>query len=463
MGAIFISYRREDSEGHAGRLFEDLVARFGKNSVFMDVTGIEPGRDFRKVIDSNVGTCGVLLAVIGKAWLTVKDESGARRIDDPIDFVRMETISALKRDIPVVPVLVHGAVMPRVDQLPPELSEFAFRNGVELTHARWESDIQVLLRALQPYVQDQQPDTGPAAIESNHATAATGSGIQGAATQPLPAKAKSPKIIAILIGAVVIVLGGTCSEHYAQKEKEAQLIAQRKEAEKEAKKRADEQAKRDAERAALQLAADDAKQRAADAKQREMKLQTQLDQVAADQEKKKEEIRRLAEQSARKAPTRSSGSGIGDAKGCRVEGNIVNARQTFTWSGACPNGLADGPGLLEIFESGKKIVSAKGNMRGGKPYGVVTLSFANGATYVGGLENGNMAGHGILRLPDGNRLEGEFKAGKLNGKGAVIGTNGARSTGFFVNGLPNGRFVIIAPNGQRSEKTFANGKEVSGR
>ncbi len=76
MRAIFISYRREDTEGHAGRLFEDLCDRFGKDSVFMDVAGIEPGRDFRRAIEQQVASCGVLLAVIGKDWLTLADAQG---------------------------------------------------------------------------------------------------------------------------------------------------------------------------------------------------------------------------------------------------------------------------------------------------------------------------------------------------------------------------------------------------
>src|SRR5215212_8467679 len=153
MRAIFISYRREDSEGQAGRLFDDLVAHFGNDSVFMDVAGIEPGRDFRRAIDQQVASCGVLLALIGKNWLDAKNESGNRRLDDPMDFVRLETASALKRDIPVVPVLVRGASMPRAEDLPEDLKELAFRNGVGLTHARWDSDVQVLVKALRPYVQ----------------------------------------------------------------------------------------------------------------------------------------------------------------------------------------------------------------------------------------------------------------------------------------------------------------------
>ena len=121
MRAIFISYRRDDAEGEAGRLFDDLTAQFGADKVFMDVAGIEPGRDFRKVIDQNVSSCGVLLALIGKDWIDVKDEAGQRRLDNPFDFVRLETASALKRDIPVIPVLVHGGRMPKAEQLPDDL------------------------------------------------------------------------------------------------------------------------------------------------------------------------------------------------------------------------------------------------------------------------------------------------------------------------------------------------------
>ncbi|HEU4834347.1 MAG TPA: toll/interleukin-1 receptor domain-containing protein [Pyrinomonadaceae bacterium] len=153
MRAIFISYRREDAEGHAGRLFDDLVAHFGSDSVFMDVAGLEPGRDFRRAIDQQIASCGVLLALIGKDWLDAKNESDKRRLDDPMDFVRLETASALKRDIPVIPVLVRGADMPRPEDLPDDLKELAYRNAVELTHARWDSDLQVLVRALTPYVQ----------------------------------------------------------------------------------------------------------------------------------------------------------------------------------------------------------------------------------------------------------------------------------------------------------------------
>lgn len=155
MRAIFISYRREDAEGQAGRLYDDLVSKFGENSVFMDVVGIDAGRDFRKAIDENVASCGVLLAIIGRNWLNAKYPDGRRRLDDSTDFVRLETSSALKRDIPVIPVLVQGAVMPRAEELPEEIKDLAYRNAVELTHARWDSDMEVLARALRRYIVDK--------------------------------------------------------------------------------------------------------------------------------------------------------------------------------------------------------------------------------------------------------------------------------------------------------------------
>ena len=116
MNSIFVSCRRDDTEGQAGRLYDDLVAEFGPDSVFMDVTAMQPGRDFRKAIDQSLSSSGVFLSVICKGSLSAKDTSGNRRLDDPADFVRVETATALKCDIPLIPLLVQGASTPRVDQ-----------------------------------------------------------------------------------------------------------------------------------------------------------------------------------------------------------------------------------------------------------------------------------------------------------------------------------------------------------
>jgi hypothetical protein len=188
MGSIFLSYRREDTEGQAGRLYDDLVAVVGPDSVFMDVAAIQPGRDFRKSIDQSLNSCGVFLSLIGRSWLTAKDTSGQRRLDDPADFVRIETAAALKRDIPVIPVLVQGASAPKPDQLPDDLKELAFRNAVELTHPRWNSDIQVLIEALRPYISQSGPKPEPEPVQAG-------------------SKLRATKFLAVIAGLLLIVIG----------------------------------------------------------------------------------------------------------------------------------------------------------------------------------------------------------------------------------------------------------------
>jgi TIR domain len=115
-GGIFISYRRQDTSDVAGRLYDRLADRFGEARVFMDVDTIELGVDFAEVITSAVGTCEVLLAVIGPNWVTATGKDG-RRLEDPDDIVRLEVEAALAREVRVIPVLVGGAVMPQRGEL----------------------------------------------------------------------------------------------------------------------------------------------------------------------------------------------------------------------------------------------------------------------------------------------------------------------------------------------------------
>jgi hypothetical protein len=201
--AIFISYRRDDTEGEAGRLFDDLVRAYGDDSVFMDVAGINPGIDFRKAIDDNVATCGVLLAMIGPNWATITNSSGTRRLDDPNDFVRLEIGSALARDIAVIPVLVHEAKMPTPDQLPENLKNLAYRNSVEITHARWNSDVQLLTQALGQYV----ASSSYTSTEPVHATVSVQLPPPNAPDhRPPPVrKSKTPRIAGIALAAFLVV------------------------------------------------------------------------------------------------------------------------------------------------------------------------------------------------------------------------------------------------------------------
>ena len=118
MPRIFISYRRDDSAGHTGRIFDRLEGHFGQGQVFMDVDTIRPGLNFVEVVEEAVGVCDGLVAVIGQEWLQASDATGARRLKDPADLVKLEIATALERDIRVIPVLVQGAQMPRIVDLP---------------------------------------------------------------------------------------------------------------------------------------------------------------------------------------------------------------------------------------------------------------------------------------------------------------------------------------------------------
>lgn len=272
MRAIFLSYRRDDAEGEAGRLFDDLTSEFGTDRVFMDVAGIEPGRDFRKVIDQNVASCGVLLATMGKGWIDAKDDAGRRRLDDPVDFVRLETASALRRDIPVIPVLVHGGRMPRSEQLPEDLKDLAYRNAVELTHARWDSDVQVLIKALRPHVSRAGEEPGatgtdmvlgrPSAKSTVRASEGVGGTSSGAPTRPT--KKIWRGIVVAALAAIVIAAGLVVMNEY-KKAEEAKVSHAAAEAA--AKQAAEDQRvaaeKKAAERAAEQQPVDQAAARRA--------------------------------------------------------------------------------------------------------------------------------------------------------------------------------------------------------
>ena len=152
---IFISYRRDDSAGYAGRLFDYLTARFGEENVFMDISAIEPGEDFRKVIKGAVGTCDVVLVMIGKQWLNIIDERGQRRLDDPHDWLRMEIANALANpQVRVIPVLVRDAPMPDADELPDDLKELPFRNAFELSDSRFQHDANVLIKMIERFAKE---------------------------------------------------------------------------------------------------------------------------------------------------------------------------------------------------------------------------------------------------------------------------------------------------------------------
>jgi hypothetical protein len=145
---IFLSYRRDDSGGHVGRLYDALSAKFGSTRIFVDIDHISAGQDFVQVVDDAVARCAVLLVVIGKRWAGT-GRVGKRRIDNPGDFVRLEVAGGLRRQgLRIIPVLVGGAMMPGPTELPDDIKDLARRNAFELSDTRWKEDVTRLITQL---------------------------------------------------------------------------------------------------------------------------------------------------------------------------------------------------------------------------------------------------------------------------------------------------------------------------
>jgi hypothetical protein len=144
---VFISYRRDDAAGFAGRLEEALERRLGPGSVFRDVLDIPPGEDFVAAIRERLAGAQAVVVLIGPRWAG-NETPGKRRIDDAGDFVRLEVAVALESSARVVPVLLPGAQMPAEADLPEPLKPLARRNAMGLSDAHWDADIARLADAL---------------------------------------------------------------------------------------------------------------------------------------------------------------------------------------------------------------------------------------------------------------------------------------------------------------------------
>lgn len=162
MSKILISYRREDSADVTGRIYDRLIQVFPQ-SVFRDVDSIPLGVDFRAYLDEQVAKCDVFLAVIGRDWLRGKGRKGKSRLEDPGDFVRVEIESALKRHIPVIPVLVGGATIPPAERLPASIQDMSYRNGIVVRpDPDFHKDMDRLIAHLKQPVQGlSEPQTAP--------------------------------------------------------------------------------------------------------------------------------------------------------------------------------------------------------------------------------------------------------------------------------------------------------------
>ncbi len=165
MRMIFISYRRDDSGAQAGRIYDRLSGHFGRERVFMDIDGVDLGEDFVDVINRTLAASGVVIAVIGKEWLTISDEEGRRRLSNPKDLVRIEIATALRRRIRIIPVLVGGATMPRAKQLPRLLAPLARKNALDIPDALFHPAVDRLIAAIEKKTPRAVPATPPPAVD----------------------------------------------------------------------------------------------------------------------------------------------------------------------------------------------------------------------------------------------------------------------------------------------------------
>ncbi|SDH96967.1 toll/interleukin-1 receptor domain-containing protein [Nitrosomonas sp. Nm132] len=159
MSEIFINYRRDDSRGHAGRLYDRLEKKFGKDKIFMDIDHIEPGKKFPEVIQENLNSMYVAIILIGKQWLNITDATGQRRLDDPEDWVRLEIEEILSRHVLAIPVLVDGAAMPAPLHLPSSIISLAKHNAFEISDIRFHYDVDNLIKKLEKELSYQAPPT----------------------------------------------------------------------------------------------------------------------------------------------------------------------------------------------------------------------------------------------------------------------------------------------------------------
>jgi hypothetical protein len=156
MPGIFVSYRREDTDGYAGRIADLLSQRFSPEKLFIDVDTILPGTGYPEVIQKKLDSCDVLLAVMGPKWSTAVDSNGNKRLDNSADWVRREIETALQRQIPVVPVLVGNAKLPMADELPRELRPLLLQQAWAVTPQGFRDKVNSLGLQLEKVMHDEE-------------------------------------------------------------------------------------------------------------------------------------------------------------------------------------------------------------------------------------------------------------------------------------------------------------------
>ena len=145
---IFINYRKEDSRWNTQALYNELLKYFPKESIFKDFNTIGLGEDYIESINKALEQCDVLLVIIGKNWVEIKNQKGITRLQDPKDLVRAEIATALKRNIKVIPVLFDNIEMFDEQDLPEDLRPITRRQYISVSDIKFDSDVQKLAEAI---------------------------------------------------------------------------------------------------------------------------------------------------------------------------------------------------------------------------------------------------------------------------------------------------------------------------
>lgn len=150
---------------------------------------------------------------------------------------------------------------------------------------------------------------------------------------------------------------------------------------------------------------------------------------------------------------------VADARtGCTVWDAIPTAQDSVTWSGGCPNQVAQGQGIAEWFQDGQPSSRVEGTFRDGRPVGAVIVTYPDGRRYAGELSDGKRTGHGVFTWPDGDRYEGEYRNDERDGQGTYTYANGDRYQGTYRDGKMNGKGVFIWVDGDRYDGEYADDK-----
>ncbi len=198
VGGIFISYRRDDSRGTAGRLYDDLTDRFGRDSVFRDIDAVGIGVDYAAVIGDFIATCDAVVVIIGNQWLEIRDEAGRQRLAEPGDLVAEEIATALGAGKLVIPVLVEDADMPSAAYLPPALAPLPRLNALRVSDDRWDYDVGRLVTRLEQVLPAVSSTAPPGATDR-------AVGVRAVGVQPVPPRPGRRRVLVGAAASVVVI------------------------------------------------------------------------------------------------------------------------------------------------------------------------------------------------------------------------------------------------------------------